>query len=175
MSDRPSQSTGFTQFYEAHLNAAFSAAARRVGPTAAEDIVAEAFTLAWQKDAASLEFQRGRAWLLTTVFNLCRNEVRAEQRARLHKQTLGEQLDRLPQQLSPDTPPAFDAAWNEASDADRELLGLVYHDDLSVADAANALGISEQAARTRLSRARSRLRTQFLLFKDRSVLTAKEA
>lgn len=175
MADQPSQSAEFTKFYEAHLRAAYAAAARRIGPTVAEDIVAEAFALAWRKQIAQLEFQRGRAWLLTTVFNLCRNEIRAEHRARVRQEELGESLSRASPSTSPEMPAEFDTAWAHMSPDDQELFSLVYHDDLPLADVAVALGITEQATRTRLSRARSRFRTHFLMFKTRSASFAKEA
>jgi RNA polymerase sigma-70 factor (ECF subfamily) len=46
------------------------------------------------------------------------------------------------------------------SDADRELLMLVAMEELSPSEAARVLGVSTMAARTRLHRARRRLRAR---------------
>ena len=153
MTERTSRYAEFSQFYESHIKAAFSGASRRVGPSLAEDIVAEAFSLAWQRSIASHAFDRGIAWLLTTIFNLCRSELNAAESAQKHREAVGIATHIAAQVRVIEVSPEYDEAWAGLTLEDRELLSSFYHDDLSVADTANALGISEQAARTRLSRA----------------------
>ena len=48
-------------------------------------------------------------------------------------------------------------AWRELREADREVLSLIAWEELSVADAARALGCSAAAFSVRLHRARRRL------------------
>jgi RNA polymerase sigma-70 factor (ECF subfamily) len=59
------------------------------------------------------------------------------------------------------------AAWEQLSTVDREVLALVAWEELSVADAASALGCSAPVFSVRLYRARHRLRR--LLAGERSL------
>lgn len=71
---------------------------------------------------------------------------------------------------APDTARRLDllAALAELSPADRTVLVLRYFDDLSVAQTAHLLGVSEPTLRARSSRAVARLRTRFPDLEDPS-------
>ena len=75
--------------------------------------------------------------------------------------------DRLRQELerTPPVPPPSPAvvdlrkALQRLNDTDRDLVTLIAWDGLTVAEASAVLGLSPAAARSRLSRARSKLRS----------------
>ncbi|WP_299057795.1 SigE family RNA polymerase sigma factor [uncultured Nocardioides sp.] len=71
---------------------------------------------------------------------------------------------------APDTARRLDllAALAELSPTDRTVLVLRYYDDLSVAQTAHLLGVSEPTLRARSSRAVARLRTRFPDLEDPS-------
>lgn len=72
----PRDSTQFSAMFKENVSLMHSLATRRVGPIAADDIVSEAFLLAWNKQIHCLEPTSARGWLIVTVGNLCRNLVR---------------------------------------------------------------------------------------------------
>ena len=99
-------------------------------------------------------------WLLVVTTNVVRNIARARRRYR-------EVLARLPEpetsrdagELVADRAEAAGrlAALSHLTPTDQHLITLVAFDDISLGDAATALGLSYGAAKTRLSRARARL------------------
>lgn len=134
----------------------------------AEDVVASAFLELWRRrDAVRLVDGSALPWLLVTTTNLSRNVARGTRRYR-------GLLERLPRALdAPDTAELALGTHALGADArlrlglrslkqvDAQLFALVALEGYSVGDAAIALGLSESAARTRLHRARARLRAQF--------------
>jgi RNA polymerase sigma-70 factor (ECF subfamily) len=140
----------------------------------AEDIVAEAFTVAWRR-LADLPGDAGeaRAWL----FGITRRLLLAQQRA----DSRGHDLSvRIAGQVVVEGPaPAHDdlvatsvdlvQAWNGLAPAHQEALSLSVWEGLTGAQAAQVLGISPVAFRIRLSRAR-RLLKRNLVAADRGRL-----
>jgi RNA polymerase sigma-70 factor (ECF subfamily) len=97
------------------------------------------------------------------LYATARRVLANHQRGIRRRTRLAERLrDELRRQLP--SPPASDRRvldlLAEMADADRELLMLVAMEGLSPSEAARVLGISTMAARTRLHRARRRLRAQ---------------
>lgn len=162
----PFEESAFESFYARDARVALALARRRVGPEVAEELVAEAFLVAWRKGIHALEPEHARAWLLTTVYNLHRNLARKSSKEtpvgpeglQLIQDSSGQQNSR---EFSSDP---YDRAWSELSESDREILTLAYHDDLASSDIESILGVTPRAARTRLSRARSRFKAHFLRF-----------
>ncbi|WP_306233265.1 RNA polymerase sigma factor [Agrococcus beijingensis] len=131
-----------------------------------EDVVAAAFAEAWRRRAhVRIVDESVLPWLLVTTTNCARNARRSLRRnERL--------IAHIP--LGPDAPDAadvaadrferFDAgsavaqAMRELSDTDARLVSLVMLEDVPLADAARAIGIGYGAAKTRIHRARQRLR-----------------
>ncbi|MFD3700415.1 RNA polymerase sigma factor [Streptomyces sp. NPDC058646] len=156
----------FAEIYEAHAQAVYAHAVRMTSDrSGAEDIVSLTFLEAWRLRATLDDVTRHRAWLLGVATNVIRNTRRA---ARRHR----EALTRLP---VPDAVPdpadgvvsrMTDTAEAEAALAalgrlrrsDREAIVLAVWSGLSHGEVAKACGISEATVRSRLSRARSRLR-----------------
>lgn len=118
-----------------------SLATRKVGPSAADDIVSEAFLLAWNKKVHQLGPVKARGWLIVTVGNLCRNLVRFTLRGDKKNQVFAlNSLDRIPESVSPTQ--AFSDAWDQLSPSDQQILALVFWEELTHR---NAVSSSVQA------------------------------
>jgi RNA polymerase sigma factor (sigma-70 family) len=134
-----------------HLHAIVAYAARR-GSRDPEGIAAEVMAIAWRK-LPVVPADNPRPWLFVTARNLLMAERRRA----------GRQAPLDPGQADQAAAPAIESgdaavtsALLELRPDDRELLLLVAWDDLTPAEAADALGISAVALRVRLFRARRR-------------------
>lgn len=158
----------FEEFYRCHVDAMTSFLARRVAdPHTVADLTAEIF-LAVLDSAHTYRASRGseRAWL----YGIARNVVAGERRRvaretdrdrRISGRRLLEPDDiaRLEDKLDAESPGRRALAALERLPAgERAVLELVAVDQLTVTEAATALGISQVAARVRLHRARRSLR-----------------
>lgn len=131
----------------------------------AEDASGVAFLELWRRRRhVRLVDDSVLAWLLVTAGNACRNLDRSRRRYRMLLQSLPHPVQQLSAEdlaasgLALDTELA--AAVRALSARDAELLALVALQDYSVTDAAQAIGISAGAARTRLHRVRAKLQQQ---------------
>lgn len=151
----------FGRLYREQARAILAYALRRVEDREdAADVVAETFLVAWRRLAEVPPGPGARLWLYAvarrTIANLHRSERR---RTRLG----GRLAESLRTELATRPAPAGEAAevlraMAGLSDEDRELLLLVSWEGLSPSEAAKVLEISSLAARSRLHRARRRLR-----------------
>lgn len=133
-----------------------------------EDVVSATFAEAWRRRArVRIVDDSLLPWLLVTATNCARNASRGNRR-----------LERLVAHIprADDAPDAADVvadrseadaakvavtdALRALSPADASLIALVMLEDVPLADAARALGMGYGAAKTRIHRARGRLRTQ---------------
>jgi RNA polymerase sigma factor (sigma-70 family) len=156
----------FGEVFDRHSGEIYRFVARRLGPDAAGDLVAEVFLTAFRHRARFDPDRAGvRPWLYGIAVNVIRGHQRSERR-RLHA------LSRLPaddavgdfeqrvadrvsaQRLAPELARALAAL----SAGERDLLLLVAWADLSYDEAAHALGIPPGTARSRMSRLRVKLR-----------------
>lgn len=159
----------FGQLYRAHCRAILAYALRRVEtPEDAGDVVAETFLVAWRRLGEVPVDAGARAWLYAVAHRVVANLGRSERR----QTRLGRRLAQsLRTELATHRPPRGEAAealraMGDLDDGDRELLLLVSWEGLSPSEAAKVVGISALAARSRLHRARRRLRA--LLEEERS-------
>lgn len=140
-----------------HARSVWAFAARRVGRETAEDIVAQTFVVACRR-ADQVRVRNPRAWLLGIAANVIRESRRAEDR----RSALVDRLARLAPSPTADQDgegtPHLGSALRSLNELDLELLLLVAWDDLRIGEAAEVLGLSAGAARTRLLRIRRRLR-----------------
>lgn len=148
------------ELFELHADRVYRHAARlALDIRDAEDATATAFLELWRRrESVRLVDGSPLPWLLATATNALRNLKRSSARYR-------HLIDALPR--SEFAPSAEDAAFGD-DDArslleslgplDRQLITLVILEGYSGDDAAAALGLSPGAARTRLSRARAKLR-----------------
>ncbi|HJQ44587.1 MAG TPA: sigma-70 family RNA polymerase sigma factor [Jatrophihabitantaceae bacterium] len=156
-SSRPSER--FDRVYEANLAPILGYAARRCDdPSDAADVAADVFLVAWRRLDAMPEGEE-RLWL----FGIARRVLANHRRGRIRRHRLA---DRLREQLAVD-PPVVDAAadpspllaaMRQLSDGDRELLQLAAWDGLSPSEIAALERIPASTVRSRLLRARARLR-----------------
>jgi RNA polymerase sigma factor (sigma-70 family) len=148
----------FAVLWDRHRDRVFGHALRLTRVRAdAEDATAIVFLEAWRKQSRIRDVDGSiLPWLLVTTTNVCRNLHRAARRYRAA-------LDQIPHVTDKREPTGTDldlqAALRTLPPIDQQLLGLTL-EGYSTAEAAQAAGLSPGAARTRITRARQRLRTQ---------------
>lgn len=148
----------FSDLVRANLAAVRGYAQRRVPADAVDDVVAEVFTSAWLRRAELPD--PPRFWLLHAAWYQVQNHYRQHgRRSKL--------ADRLQRQREPRPPIPQDSsveaitvheALARLSEADREVIRLVAWEDLDTAGIAQVLGCSLVTARSRVHRARKRLK-----------------
>jgi RNA polymerase sigma factor (sigma-70 family) len=150
----------FSRLYRDHEREILRYALRRSAePQDAADVLAETFLVAWRRLGEIPVDEEARLWLYATARRVLANHQRGiKRRTRLAERLRDELRRQLPSPPAPDRP-VLDALAGMA-EADRELLMLVGMEELSPSEAARVLGISTVAARTRLHRARRRLRAR---------------
>ena len=155
----------FAELVRRHVDFVYSAALRMVHDAhLAEDVTQGVFVAlaqnAWQlTDRPVLS-----GWLHRTAHNLAANAVRCDVRRRAREQeaaAMNELLAAEPDALWEHIAPHLDAALGELSEADRDALLLRYFERKSVREMAQTLGVSDEAAQKRVSRAVERLREFF--------------
>jgi RNA polymerase sigma factor (sigma-70 family) len=159
--DRELAQIRYGRLYRDQGRAILAYSLRRVGdPEDAADVVAETFLVAWRRLDEVPVGDGGRLWLYAVARRVIANLHRAERRRTRLGERLGESL-RI--ELATQPAPAGEVAealraMGELGEDDRELLLLVSWEELSPGEVAKVLGISSLAARSRLHRARRRLR-----------------
>jgi RNA polymerase sigma-70 factor (ECF subfamily) len=156
----------FEAVFEAHHGAVWAYLARRAGRDAADDLAGDVFAIAFARRAS---FDAGlgtvRSWLFGIAANLLRTRRRSDERA-------GRAFERLTRpgavQLVSDDLATDEEGRQELhgvaravaglAEADRELLLLFAWDELSYDEIAAVLDVPIGTVRSRLSRARQRLR-----------------
>ena len=153
----------FRQLVEAYQTPAYRLAARMCGPDSAEDVTQEAFLAAWR---ALPDFRgdcRFSTWLYRLVSNAAIDCLRREKK---HRDTgdvddlelpdggpsLQEQAERS------DTRDAVRWALDRLSPEHRQVLLLRFMQELDYGEIARALNVSEGTVKSRINRAKSKLR-----------------
>ncbi|WP_028654152.1 RNA polymerase sigma factor [Nocardioides sp. J54] len=124
----------------------------------AADLLAEVMLQSWRRvDSLPVEPHRRRMWLFTIAAHVLANQRRgSRRRAAL--------ADRVRHHLAASHAPdhaeaiAVQAAVRDLAAAHRELVMLVHWDGLTLAEAAELLGLNPSTARSRYSAAREALR-----------------
>lgn len=156
----------FSAIFERHAAPLGRYASRRLGPAAAEDVVAEAFLIAFrQRHRYHSEHSDARPWLYGITSNLIGRHRREEiRRLRAWERTGVDPLaeaftDAIDEKVTADASgPRLAAALASLNRGQREVLLLVAWADLTYDQVAEALGIAEGTVRSRMNRARARLR-----------------
>ncbi|GAA2175309.1 RNA polymerase sigma factor [Agrococcus versicolor] len=133
-----------------------------------EDVVSATFAEAWRKRArVRIVDDSILPWLLVTATNCSRNASRGRRRLdRLiaHIPRGGDAPDAADvvgdRQAADDAKVAVSRALRALPPADASLIALVMLEEVPLADAARALGMGYGAAKTRIHRARGRMRVQ---------------
>jgi RNA polymerase sigma-70 factor (ECF subfamily) len=169
----------FAVVFDRHFTAIHRYLARRAGREVADDLASQCFTIAFERRGTFNPIAGGaRPWLYGIATNLLRDHWRAEQRSSLTVIRLGN--DRAAHGFAAD-PPARDEADPELGRALRALepdqldvLLLFAWAELSYDEIALALGIQVGTVRSRLSRARARVREELEAATAGSITTETE-
>lgn len=153
--------------------AAFGAVVRRHGgplyavayrwlesPADAEEIVQDAFVLLWRKrSAVHLVGDSALPWLIVTVKHLAANRRRARLRRTHHEREVPVEPVVIDVAVERgETADLLRRAFAALPERDAAVARLCLVEDVTYAEAAARLGMTEGAVRNRLSRARARLR-----------------
>lgn len=157
----------FAAIFDRHIDPVRRYVVRRVGTSRSDDVVSEVFRIAFERRHA---YDLGAESALPWLFGIAANVVRRDHRSQARGIAA---LERLGRRASVSIDPLLDAAERidarndvaDLSDAlfslseeEREVLLLVAWEELTPAQAAEALGLNPQTARTRLFRARQGIR-----------------
>ena len=155
----------FAELVRRHVDFVYSTGRRMVcDPHLAEDVTQGVF-LALAKNAGQLTNRAVLSgWLHRTAQNIAAQTVRTIERRRAREQeavAMNELLSSEPNTVWENIAPHFDAALGELNELDRDALLLRYFEKKSAQEMAEVLGISDDAAQKRVSRAVERLREFF--------------
>jgi RNA polymerase sigma factor (sigma-70 family) len=156
----------FTVIFDRHYRSVYGYLSRRVGRAVADDLAAETFVRAFERRASyDASFERALPWLLGIAINLLAHHRRSEaRRLRALAALPGPGTD---ERFADSADGRVDAAASRASlvralealdDYDREALLLYAWADLRYEEIASVLGIPVGTVRSRLNRARHKLR-----------------
>lgn len=159
----------FGALFERHASAVYNYCFRRCGDWAeAEDLTSATFLNAWRRrDEVRLEQDSLRPWLLGVATNLLRNDLRSRHRRDAAMSRVALAGGRPEDALADDVAGRLDdqrrmkAVLERIDDLpvdQQEVLALVLWSGLSYEDASLALGVPVGTVRSRLSRARQRLK-----------------
>ncbi len=143
-----------------------------------EDVGQQTFLAAWSGLDSIREPSQLRAWLCSVARNLSGKAVRARQRElSTDSEALDAQAssgsDPLAKMISHESEAAVWEALAELPDTYREPLVLFYREDQSIKQVALGLGISEDAAKQRLSRGRQALKAGVSDLVERTLHTSR--
>jgi RNA polymerase sigma factor (sigma-70 family) len=156
----------FGELFDRHSGSIFAFCLRRTGDrTAAEDLMSATFLHAWRRRADVDLTQGPLPWLYGIAANLVRRHLRGASRREAAMAAVPpdppvpDPSDRIADRLDEAGRVArVMSALRSLPESDRELFVLCVWQELSYEEAAAALGIPVGTVRSRLSRARSRLR-----------------
>lgn len=163
---RAGDTDAFGVLFERHAKLIYNYCFRRLGNWAtAEDMLSVVFLQAWRRRDTELPPDKVLPWLYGVATNVVRNQRRSERR-------FAAALNRMPTiEPEPDFAGGVDERLDDERQAQRALsllgqlpqreqdvFGLCAWMELSYEDAALALGLPVGTVRSRLSRARARLR-----------------
>jgi RNA polymerase sigma factor (sigma-70 family) len=141
----------------------------------AEDILQEAWLQAYLSLGNLKEYGRFRSWLIGIVINLCKNFLRKEKQERrlqvslesdqFHEEQIADTFAHNPLDitLERELHARVLAIVEELSPSYRDAVFLYYYDSLSVAEISAITGVSIEAVKVRLYRARLQIRAQVTL------------
>jgi RNA polymerase sigma factor (sigma-70 family) len=155
----------FAELVRRHVDLVHSAAVRMVCDSHLAQDVTQGVFVALAKNAGQLKDRPVLSgWLHRTAQNIAAQTVRTEVRRRVREQeaaAMNELFADEPDAAWEQIAPHLDAALGELGEADRDALLLRYFQRKSAHEIAQILGVSDDAAQKRVSRAVERLREFF--------------
>jgi RNA polymerase sigma factor (sigma-70 family) len=155
----------FNELVLRHVDLVYSSALRMVhDPHLAEDVTQGAFIALARQASDLVERPTLAGWLHRTAQNIAAQTVRTIERRRAREQeafAMSGQISTSSDAWWEQIEPHLDAALGELIDADRDAVVLRYFHNKSAAEIAATLGVSDDAAQKRLSRAMEKLREVF--------------
>jgi RNA polymerase sigma factor (sigma-70 family) len=145
----------FSTLVERHLNAAYSAALRRVGGDAhlAEDVTQQVFAALAHNARKLSRHPVLSAWLFTTTRNVAAQLVRSERR-RKGRETNFQTMDHIHQTAAEanwnQIGPVLDEVIDQLSEGDRRAVLLRFMERRGFAEIGNTLRLTEDAARMKV-------------------------
>ena len=165
---RDGSETAFAGLVERHVALVYSAARRQVYGDAAlaEEVTQQTFCLLSRKAGTLRPGGSLASWLYQTAGNVARERLRTERRRRLREQQAVDWDSAAIDSMTNPTPaptwetvaPVLDSALGQLSTADRAALVARFFERRSMRELGTVLGVSEDAAKVRVSRAIKRLR-----------------
>jgi RNA polymerase sigma-70 factor (ECF subfamily) len=141
--------------------------ARRTDPETAEDVLTETLLVCWRRTAELPDEP------LPWVYAVARNCLRNAERAARRQERVAARIMAQPAESRPPEDPALHEALARLRPEEAELLHLWAWEQLTPAEIAVVLGISANAASTRLTRAKKKLSDR--LRKSRAVAGHEES
>ena len=155
----------FAELVRRHIDLVYSAARRMVSDAhLAEDVTQGVFVALSQNARQLAGHPLLPGWLHRTTQNIAANVVRTNVRRQIREQeavAMHETTSAEPDVSWNSISPHLDDALGKLSESDRDALLLRYFERKSTKEMATALGVSEDAAQKRVSRAVERLRELF--------------
>lgn len=154
----------FELLFDRHRRSVLGYLLRRTDdPADAADALAETFLVAWRRVDDVPDGDDARPWLFGVARRVLANQRRGERRRSVLSERLGQelavQLPAVEPQLGGESA-RIRAALGRLSREDREVLLLAGWEELAPAQIAVVLGVRGVAVRSRLHRARRRLRVE---------------
>jgi RNA polymerase sigma-70 factor (ECF subfamily) len=164
----------FDALYEAHVSAIYGYLFRRVGRSHAEELTAEVFAQAWvQRDRYDPSLGSPATWLFAIATNLLRHHYRSEDRRRRALirldppgQVSSGEDELLAGIVAGGALPRVAAALLELEAVDRDCIYLFAVAGLSYDEIATSLSLPLGTVKSRMRRARLRLRSALRGFLD---------
>ncbi len=159
----------FGEIFDRHVGVIHAFVVRRIGPEGAEDVTSEVFCTAFRKrhryDSTRPD---ARPWLYGIAGNLVRRKIRSEGRRLLaYQRVLGDralhpdEIADIDNRLEAEQMMhIFQAALARLGEKERSALLLHCWEELTYQEVALALGVPIGTVRSRISRARHRLRSE---------------
>lgn len=160
--------SAFTELFERHVEAVWNHAYRLTGSwSRAEDLASTTFLTAWRKrEQVTLIHDSALPWLYAVCANLARSEYRSSTRflRALRRvpvvDAVDDHADRVVGRIDDDRRLRdVLGVIAQLPRAEREAVELCLLGEVSTEDAAALLGVAEVSIRSRISRARARIRT----------------
>jgi RNA polymerase sigma factor (sigma-70 family) len=159
---RAGSKSAFEQIVNQHIHLVHAAAMRQVRDShLAEDVTQAVFLLLWERAASMVTHTSLGGWLLVTTHHISANAMKKEWRLKNREQKAAqmnhEQGPSSPSQTDPILP-LLDSGMAQLGEADRDAIVERFFHSRSLDEVGAILGVSQQAAAKRISRAIEKLR-----------------